>query len=169
MAERLTVMKSGPVTGPKVTSIRRGRPGDAHALRRLLLELGYDPGDARTADETIAQVVRHPEAAVFVAVEGAEVVGYVAMSHRPQMRLGGRLATIDELVVAASRREQGLGSRLVAAAVEHARSLHCLRVDVLQRRTRESYARDFYQNCGFEEQDSAVMRLLLNQPAPDRR
>jgi len=28
---------------------------------------------------------------VFVAVEGTNVLGYIALSHRPQMRLGGRL------------------------------------------------------------------------------
>src|SRR3954469_5409216 len=107
-------------------SVRRARPGDAHGLRKLLRELGYDPGDTRAFDETIAQVVRHPEAAVFVVAEGVDVVGHVALSHRPQMRLGGRLPTIDELVVAEARRGRRLGSLLLEAAVQHARSLHCV-------------------------------------------
>jgi len=149
---------------PTAITVRRARPGDAHALRRLLRELGYDPGDTRTADETIAQVVRHPEAAVFVAVDGLEVLGYIALSHRPQMRLGGRLATIDELAVAESHRAQGIGSTLLAAAVAHARSLYCVRVEVLQRRTRESFERSFYQQHGFEEAPSAVLRLTLAPP-----
>lgn len=149
---------AGSPTGP---AVRRARPGDAHALRRMLRELGYDPADYRAADETMAQVVRHPEAAVFVAVEGVEVVGFVALSHRPQMRLGGRLASVDELVVAEHRRGQGIGSSLLEAAVQHARSLHCVRIDVLQRRERESYDRRFYQERGFEEVASAVMRLSL--------
>src|SRR5262245_57299717 len=143
------------------TAVRRARPGDAHALRRLLRELGYDPGDSRAAAETMAQVVRHPEAAVFVAVEGVDVVGYVALSHRPQMRLGGRLATIDELVVTESRRGTGVGSKLIEAAVQHARSLHCLRIDVVQRRGRDSYDRQFYQKNGFLESPSAVLRRTL--------
>ena len=146
---------------PTAPTIRRARPGDAHALRKLLRELGYDPGDTRASDETIAQVVRHPEAAVFVAVDGVDVAGYVALSHRPQMRLGGRLATIDELVVAEARRAQGIGSMLLEAAVQHARSLHCLRIDVLQRKSRESYLRGFYQEHGFEEMTSAVLRMTL--------
>ncbi len=142
--------------------IRRARPGDAHGLRKLLRVLGYEPGDARTSDETMAQVVRHPEAAVFVAVEGIEVVGYVAMSHRPQIRLSGRLATIDELVVVESRRERGLGSKLVETAVAHARSLHCVRLEVTQRRSRDSYARSFYRQQGFDELNSATFRLSLS-------
>ena len=146
-------------------SVRRARPGDAHALRKLLRELGYDPGDTRAADETIAQVVRHPEAAVFVAVEVVDVVGYVALSHRPQMRLGGRLATIDELVVAESRRGRGIGSLLLEAAVQHARSLHCRRIDVMQRRARDSFDRQFYQKRGFDESPSAVLRRTLVEPS----
>jgi len=141
--------------------VRRARPGDALSLKRLVRELGYDPSDPRASDETIAQVVRHPEAAVFVAVDGIEVIGYVAVSHRPQMRLGGRLASIDELVVTAGRRSTGLGTRLVEAAIAHARSLHCKRIEVHQRRSRESYARRFYQDRGFVEVDSAVLRIDL--------
>lgn len=147
-------MQAGP-------SVRRARPGDAHALRRLLRELGYDPADHRAADETMAQVVRHPEAAVFVACEGVEVVGFVALSHRPQMRLGGRLASVDELVVTESRRGRGIGSALLEAAVQHARSLYCTRIDILQSRGRESYDRRFYQERGFEEVGTAVLRKTL--------
>ena len=141
-------------------SVRRARPGDALGVRKLLQELGYQIGDARASDETIAQVVRHPEAAVFVAVEGvATVVGYIAVSHRPLMRLGGRLATVDELVVMESRRGQGIGTQLLEAAMAHARSLHCVRIEVEQRRGRESYERGYYQRRGFVEVDSAVLRI----------
>ena len=105
--------------------LRRARPGDTLTIRKLLGELGYDPSATRGFDETMAQVVRHPEAAVFVAVDGVEVVGYVAMSHRPLLRLGGRVAVIDELVVAEARRGAGIGGQLLEAALVHARSLHC--------------------------------------------
>jgi GNAT superfamily N-acetyltransferase len=126
-----------------------------------LRELGYEFVDNRAADETISQVVRHPEAAVFVAVEGVDVIGYVAMSHRPQMRLGGRLASIDELVVTDSRRGDGIGTALLEAAITHAKSLHCVRIDVHQRRSRESHERRFYQRRGFAEVASALLRIDL--------
>jgi GNAT superfamily N-acetyltransferase len=142
-------------------SVRPARPGDALGIRKLLRELGYDPPDYRASDETIAQVVRHPEAKVFVAVEGVEVVGYVALSHRPQMRLGGRLASVDELVVTESRRGDGVGTALLDAAIAHARSLHCTRIEVSQRRSRASYDRRFYQSHGFTEVDSALLRIDL--------
>ena len=142
-------------------TVRRARPGDALAIRRLVRELGYELGDSRASDETMAQVVRHPEAAVFVAVDGVDVIGYVALSHRPQMRLGGRLATIDELVITESRRGVGIGTQLLDAAIAHARSLHCVRIEAQQRRSRESFERRYYQDRGFVEVDSATMRVEL--------
>jgi GNAT superfamily N-acetyltransferase len=144
--------------------IRRGRPGDAAAVRNLVRQLGYNPDD-RAYDETFAQVSRHPEAAVFVAQIGTRVVGYLAMSHRPQIRLAGRLATIDELTVEDSERGHGIGGELLNAAITHARGLGCDRIDVQTSRERSSYARRFYAERGLEEIDSAVFRHKLR---PDR-
>ena len=138
--------------------VRRARPGDALAVRKLIRELGY-PADTRATDETVSQVVKHPEAAVFVAVDGVEVLGYAAVSIRPQMRLGGLLASIDELVVTAARRGAGVGTQLLDAAIAHARSLQCRRIDVLTNRARDSYQRGFYTERGFDEVDSAVLRI----------
>jgi GNAT superfamily N-acetyltransferase len=124
----------------------------------LLKQLGYAP-DERAFDETFAQVVRHPEAAVFVATDGLHVVGYLALSQRPQIRLGGRIATIDELVVSEERRGEGIGSALLEAALALARGLGCRRVELTTARGRESYTRGFYARHGFVEADSAVLRL----------
>src|SRR5262249_55840754 len=115
----------------------------------------------RGFDETFAQVVRHPEAAVFVATEGLKVIGYLAMSHRPQIRLGGRAAYIDELVIDDRRRGQGIGTALLEAALAHARGLGCKRVDLSTARARTSYQRGFYVGHGFYETDSALLRFDL--------
>jgi GNAT superfamily N-acetyltransferase len=147
------------VTAPGVI-VRRARPGDAATVRGLVTQLGYSP-DERGFDETFAQVVRHPEAAVFIAADGARVIGYLALSHRPQIRLGGRLATIDELVVVEDRRGYGIGSALLAAAVEHAAGIGCLRIEVTSLRARESFQRGFYASHGFREVDQAILRTDL--------
>ncbi len=141
-------------------SVRRARPGDGYAILHLLAELGYTP-DARAANEIVAQVVRHPEAAVFVASEGLKVIGYLALSHRPQIRLGGRAAYIDELVVDERRRGDGVGTALLDAALVYARGLGCRRVDLTTNRARTSYQRGFYVGHGFREVDSALLRFDL--------
>jgi ribosomal protein S18 acetylase RimI-like enzyme len=147
---------------PGKIAVRRARPGDAAPVLLLVRQLGYQP-DERSYDEVFAQVVRHPEAAVFVATEGTRVVGYLALSHRPQARLGGRLATVDELVVDAQRRGDGIGSALLNTALDFARSIGCQRVQLNTRRSRESYQRGFYAAHGFTEVDSAVFRLNLKK------
>jgi GNAT superfamily N-acetyltransferase len=143
---------------PSGVMVRRARPGDASAVLQLVQQLGYTP-DERGYDEIFAQASRHPEAAVFVAVEGPRVVGYLALSHRPQIRLGARVADLDELVVDASRRGEGIGSALLQAAIEYSRGIGCKRIDLHTRRARESYHRGFYVGHGFREVDSAVLRL----------
>ncbi len=150
---------------PAGVNVRRARPGDASHVLVLVEQLGYTP-DHRGFDETFAQVVRHPEAAVFVAAEGLRVIGYLAMSQRPQIRLGGRAATIDELVVDERRRGEGVGTALLEAALGHARGLRCKRIDLHTARVRTSYQRGFYAAHGFVEVDSALMRFDLVRARP---
>ena len=105
-----------------------------------------------------AVIARHPEAAVLVLAEGVRIVGYLAVSHRPQIRLGGRIATIDDLSVDPAYTGRGLGSALLEHALELARGLACVRIEVATRRSRESYARGFYRKHGFTEVDAALLR-----------
>lgn len=142
--------------------IRRARPGDVAPVAALVKQLGYAP-DERGFDETFAQVVRHPEAAVFVAADGPRVIGYLALSQRPQIRLGGRIASIDDMCVDDRRRGAGVGGALLKAALEYARAIGCKRVEVTSRRARESYQRGFYAAHGFVEVDSALLRLELGK------
>ncbi len=134
-------------------------------MRALVRQLGYAP-DERAYDETFAQVARHPEAAVFIAQIGTRVIGYLALSHRPQIRLGGRMAAIDELAIDDDHRGKGVGTQLLEAALGHADSLGCARVDLTTSRDRPSYGRGFYARRGLEEIDSAVFRRSLDDRRP---
>jgi ribosomal protein S18 acetylase RimI-like enzyme len=145
------------VTLPRGITLRRARPGDAPGVRTLVEHLGYTP-DPRGFAETFTQVARHPEAAVLVLTEGTRVVGYLAISHRPQIRLGGRIAVIDDLSIDPEYAGRGLGSALVEHALELARGLACVRIEVSTRRSRASFARGFYVKHGFIETDSALLR-----------
>jgi N-acetylglutamate synthase-like GNAT family acetyltransferase len=141
-------------------AIRRARPGDASAVRALVKQLGYEPAE-RSYDETFAQVVRHPEGAVFIAARGAHVVGYLALYHRAQIRLGGRIATVDELAIDETARGRGVGGELLTCGITHARSLGCVRLEILCGKARETYKRGFYTARGLTEVETAVYRLEL--------
>ncbi|MBI5545137.1 MAG: GNAT family N-acetyltransferase [Deltaproteobacteria bacterium] len=125
-------------------------------MAALLKELGY----AEAADaSTLLWVLNHPEVEVYVATDNLErPVGFVSLSHRPQLRLRGRIATIDELVVAEAWRGKGVGTKLVATAISRATALSAKRIELTTHHARLGYRKSFYERNGFVEIDCAVLR-----------
>jgi GNAT superfamily N-acetyltransferase len=125
-------------------------------MAKLLAELGY-PGAADPG--TVHWVISHPEMILLIAADPQDrPVGMLSLSHRPQLRMKGRLATIDELVVSAPWRRRGVGRALLARAVERARALSCRRLELMTHAGRGEEVRAFYVACGFVEADSRVLR-----------
>jgi N-acetylglutamate synthase-like GNAT family acetyltransferase len=140
--------------------VRPAALSDTDALFELLRELGYDALDRSAYDDAFGSVLSHPEMRIFVAQnESGRLIGMLALSHRPQLRLGGTLVTIDELVVTEDTRARGVGRALLDRAKDLAKELGARRIELLTNRTRESYARGFYTKNGFTEANSAVMRM----------
>lgn len=137
--------------------IRSARRGDREAIAAMLKDLGY----ADAADSsTLLWVLNHPEVDVFVAADPLDrAVGFVSLSHRPQLRLGGRIASVEELVVTQAWRNRGVGTRLLVAAVDRARALSAKRVELTTLQGRETLRPTFYERCGFGVADGVVMRL----------
>lgn len=132
--------------------IRRARRGDVEALSALLRELGYANG---SDTQTVHWVTSHPEIEIFVACDSQDrPVGMLSLSHRPQLRLRGRIATVDELVVTEAWRRRGVGKALVLHAIERAKVLAVKRLEMATR-TGDEAAR-FYEACGFV-QDCVVL------------
>ncbi len=141
--------------------MRPARRGDLPEVQSLLRELGYASGSDTT---TFAWVLSHPEMEVMVATDAMDrPVGLLTMSHRPQLRLSGRIATIDELVVAEAWRAKGVGKELLGRAVARARALGVKRIELNTHRGRESYSREFYRKNGFAEADSAILRIEVGE------
>jgi GNAT superfamily N-acetyltransferase len=140
------------------TAIRRAVIEDAEAARALVTELGYGGLDAATFVEGFRRVLDAPGQSVWVATVDREVVGFMSLSCRPQIRLGASTVTIDEIVVAERARGTGIGTRLIEHAKLEAARAGARRLELHTQRVRESYARGFYEKQGFVEIDSAVMR-----------
>ena len=84
------------VSGPDAPAfrIRRARRGDMEAIGNLVKELGYAQG---SDSQTINWVISHPEIELFVASDSHDKpVGMVTLSYRPQLRLRGRIGTVDD-------------------------------------------------------------------------
>jgi len=97
-----------------------------------------------------------PGGQIFVAIRDEEVIGTCAVVPQHLVPLprngdtpGGRVAEIVKLVVAPAARGQGLGRRLVAACLAHARQ-HGVRRVVLLSSTRLGSALKLYEAMGFQ-------------------
>ena len=142
--------------------IRLAALADASAVYGLLSgELGYRDLARAAFEDAFAKVLAHAEMKVWLAIEEGAIVGMISLSHRPQARLGGTLATIDELVIHSSQRGKGIGGELLEAAKEESMRLGAVRLELETSRARDAYTREFYPKHGFTEVDRAVMRIEL--------
>ncbi len=114
--------------------IARAATEDVPAVLPLLaVQLG-EHGMGLPPDELEAAVrgiVTKPERGrVLLARSGDRVVGVAVVPYTWTVEHGGRCAWLDELYVAPAMRARGIGTRLLAAAMEAAREDGCLAMDL---------------------------------------
>jgi GNAT superfamily N-acetyltransferase len=126
---------------------RRGRVEDGPALVGLVEELGY-PARAEEVSARLARLLVERDQELFVAEEGAEIVGWVHVQEFLSLA-SDPAALVTGLVVAPHARRRGIGRGLMDRAEQwaRARGLASLR---LRSRTARSEAHAFYRRLGFE-------------------
>ena len=146
---------------------------DAAGLRTCFVELqdferGIEPalpaGEA-VADAYLERMLERCttwDGAVFVAVAGARVVGFVCLWARVPPEPDeppAPYAFVSDLVVAARWRRRGIGRRLLDAAEHfaHAHGAGTLKLDVLDG---NAGARRVYANAGFATRRLELMKAL---------
>lgn len=123
----------------------------------LLRELGYPAG---TDVQTVNWVISHPEMEMFVATDGHDrPIGMVTLSHRPQLRLRGRVLSVDELVVSPDWRRKGVGRALIQWALQRARTLSARGIEAAPHPNDDGSAVAFLTACGFQPSDGPLMRF----------
>jgi putative acetyltransferase len=141
-------------------SVRAAKPSDAAALVAHLKELAAEPGiniplalDEVTLTvgderELIEELDDNERAAMFVAIGDGAVVGELTVKGVSPRRAVKHVATLGMSVKPAWRR-RGVGSALMTAAIEWARSRDFTRLE-LNVYARNTPAIRLYQRCGFE-------------------
>jgi RimJ/RimL family protein N-acetyltransferase len=172
-----------------VITIRPAEPGDAGQLVELARSVGREQGawlltsdlHRGASDERryLRSVRRHPDAVVFVAVEGPTVVGRLSLARDPHP--ASRHVADLGLIVAEPYRRRGIGRALLQAAIEWAREngvrkleLHvftwnepALRLYAAVGFRREGLRRGHYLREG-EYVDAVLMALDVEAPAQAR-
>lgn len=150
--------------------MRPARLDDAGALADLLIDIGWfqryfdglPPEDIR---EQVRQKLELNLAdrshSIYVAeMTKGELVGYAAVHWLPYLFLPGPEGYVSELFVRASVRGQGVGSRLLAQVKAEAVKRGCIRLSLINFRSRESYQRCFYGQQGWEERPDGANFIL---------
>ncbi|UCH86295.1 MAG: GNAT family N-acetyltransferase [Dehalococcoidia bacterium] len=97
---------------------------------------------------------------LFFAVEGGELCGMLSLAIAPTTQEAGCFAYLDDLFVLEHYRGQGIGTKLMREALNHARRSGCIRVELGTRRD-NIRARRLYERLGFREVDGVRYWLML--------
>jgi GNAT superfamily N-acetyltransferase len=107
----------------------------------------------------LREIIEHPEVgAILVLRDGSTLVGMVNVLYTISTACGGRVAIVEDMIVRPEKRSGGLGSSLLASAIELAQTEGCLRITLLTDRTNGSAIR-FYQRHGFVTSEMIPLRL----------
>lgn len=146
-------------------SIDTATDEDIDAICVLLFELFSQEADFRPDQgkqrRAISEILSHPELGrILVLKLGNQVAGMVSLLYLPSTAMGGKVAMLEDMIIAREYRHQGYGRQLLAAAVDFARQQGCLRVTLLTDNDNRQ-AQQFYRQQGFELSAMVPMRKVL--------
>ena len=146
---------------PDGIKLRPARRGDRDSIYRLLAEgAGESAAVVPVTDQsnTVSWIVSHPETEVLLAVDALDRgVGMISLSHRPSLRIGGRIASIETLLVTGAMRGRGIGSGLLDHMLDRARKLGCKRVEVPGF---DAVSVAYLEKRGFTATDGRIMAMV---------
>lgn len=140
-------------------------PSDIDAIAGLLHELftqeaEFEPDRDRQVRALTMMLAEPAAARVFVARDGGEVVGMASLQFDISTALGGRAAWVEDVIVRADRRGEGIGKMLFEHLIGFARGQGIVRLSLLTDADNAT-AQRFYARFGFSRSAMLPMRLKL--------
>ncbi|MEZ5451464.1 MAG: GNAT family N-acetyltransferase [Thiothrix sp.] len=136
-------------------------PALCRLLDRLFTQEAEFQSDRAAQERGLTAIISQPHVGhILVARQDDETVGMVNLLYTVSTALGGRVALLEDMVIASEVRGQGVGSTLLAAAIDHARQQGCLRITLLTDLDNH-VAQAFYRKQGFNTSAMMPMRLML--------
>jgi ribosomal protein S18 acetylase RimI-like enzyme len=128
-------------------------------LQALIAQLSASSKMPSAAD--LEEIIASSSTRLYVAKCNNAIVGMLTLV---VIRIPtGVRAHIEDVVVAASNRRQGIGGMLTESAVSDARMSGARTLDLTSRPSRVE-ANRLYQNLGFARRDTHVYRLQMAEP-----
>lgn len=111
----------------------------------------------------LAAIINEPAVGdILVARKSGRVLGMINVLYTVSTALGGPVAVFEDMIVSPDYRGVGVGSALLAHAIEQARSKDCRRISLLADSDNED-AHRFYHRHGFSRSSMVSFRQLLDQ------
>lgn len=131
--------------------IRSADVGDFESIVRLYRDL--HPRDAPLTDDdrpTFETIIATPGLDLLLLDEDGQAVATTYLNVIPNLTRASRpYAVIENVVVDADRRREGLGQRVIAGTLERAWSAGCYKA-MLQTGSTNPSTHAFYRACGFD-------------------
>lgn len=127
--------------------IINARPEHFPQIYSLICELEEAPLDRTKLEAVYLQNLADPNIHYLIALENGGAAGFANVHVQCLLHHGGKIAELQEIVVAESRRGQGIGSLLFSEAEKTARAAGCLQLEVCCNRKRTDSHR-FYERQG---------------------
>ena len=110
----------------------------------------------------VEQIINNPSMGeILVMKADGKVVGMVSLLYSISTALGGKVAILEDMVMDANFRRNGLGTELLNEAIAFAQKSGCLRLTLLTDFDNEAAIR-FYQSAGFSLSKMIPLRLVFN-------
>jgi len=133
-------------------TVREAYPEDAAAVVRLIRELAAADGETTPITEEYAiSYLNAPSTGVLLAEVDGEAVGLISYAVHPNLYHAGYCANIEELVVAAGHRGEGVGGVLLDHLLAHLAAMGCVEVSVSTMPDNEG-AQRFYRAHGLVDE-----------------
>lgn len=146
------------------TTIRPAQYADARAILALAKPFATSfVVDAPAFHQAFSALLASSQAHLAVAETARQLVGYVLGFEHYTFYANGRVAWVEEIMVSAAFRRQGIGQLLMQEFEAWARARGCKLVALATRR-----AATFYQALGYEE-SAVYFRKLLEVERPHER
>lgn len=146
-------------------SIVAASNNDVDAICHLLAELFTQEADfAVDRDKqtsAVTAILASPEQGQILLLKvDDQVIGMVSLLYLVSTAMGGKVAMLEDMIIAPEHRSHGLGQQLLTAAIDFARQQGCLRITLLTDADNEP-AQQFYQRQGFVHSSMVPMRRML--------
>ncbi len=138
---------------------------DIEALTDLLFMLFIQEADFKPDRQNqikgLKIIISNPDKGfILSAKENGKIVGMVSVLRIVSTAEGGEVGILEDMVVSPSHRGQGIGSLLLAAAIEMAKAEQLTRLTLLTDLSNHR-AIVFYKRSGFVQSAMTPLRLYL--------